>query len=480
MNPAPHFYLWINNKAQDGNASFQVCSPYNNKLVATVSMAGDRHVEAAIKSSANAFAELKGMARHARAELLLRIADGLGEAQTEIIDALVLEGGKPKAFAVQEFERTLAVFTWAAGEVTRFAGDIIPMDGMARGEGYEGYTLREPIGPVFGICPFNFPLNLVAHKVAPALAVGNPIIIKPATQTPISALIMARIATEAGAPAGSLNVLPMQHEQAALLLADERIRMVSFTGSPKVGWDIKNRIGKKRIALELGGNSGSIVDVSADLDWAAARLALGGFAQGGQSCIAVQRIYVQRDVYDPFLAKLVASAKETKAGNPREDDVVVGPVINSDAADRIMAWIDEAVGDGAVLSCGGRRLDMGVGNVIEPTVLTDVSPDMKVACQELFGPVVAVMPFDAFDDAIAAVNDSGFGLQAAVFTQSLAHMQQAVDELEVGGVVINDFPTYRVDHMPYGGVKNSGLGREGIRYTMLEMSEEKMVVTHKG
>ncbi|MDX8411179.1 MAG: aldehyde dehydrogenase family protein [Mariprofundaceae bacterium] len=479
MNPAPHFYLWINNKAQDGIASFQVCSPFNNKLVTTVSMAGDRHVEAAIKSSANAFADLRGMARHARAELLLRMVDGLGEAQTEIVDALVLEGGKPRAFALQEFERSLAVFSWAAEETRRFTGELLPMDGMARGEGYEGYTRREAIGPVFGICPFNFPLNLVAHKVAPAIAVGNPIIIKPATQTPISALIMARIATEAGAPAGSLNVLPMQHEQAALLLADERIKMVSFTGSPKVGWDMKGRIGKKRVALELGGNSGSIVDASADLDWAAARLALGGFAQAGQSCIAVQRIYVQRDVFKPFLIRLVAAAKETKAGDPREEDVVVGPVINNSAADRIMAWIDEAVGGGATLACGGRRLDMGVGNVIEPTVLTDVSTDMKVSCQEVFGPVITVTPFDAIDDAIAAINDSNFGLQAGVFTNDLTHAHHAIDALEVGGVVINDFPTYRVDHMPYGGVKHSGLGREGIRYTMLEMSEEKVVVIRK-
>lgn len=479
MRPAPHFYLWINNEVREGIATFRVCNPFNGALVATISLAGDKHVEAAVASSGRAFAALRAMSRFERSQILSSMAAHLAEARTEIVDALVLEGGKPRMFAVQEFERTLAVFGWAAEEAKRVAGEIVPMDGMARGEGYDGYTRREPIGPILGICPFNFPLNLVAHKVAPALAMGNPIIVKPAMDTPISALIMGRIAAASGTPAGSVNVLPMQHEQVSRLLADQRIAMVSFTGSAQAGWALKSRAGKKRVLMELGGNSGTIVDRSADIDWAVGRLALGGFAQAGQSCIAVQRIYVHRDVFEPFLAKLVTAARQTKAGDPRADDVIVGPVINADAATRIMGWIEEAVGAGAKLACGGKRLDLGAGNIIEPTVLTDVTDDMTICRQEVFGPVVTVVAFSEFAEAIRRVNDSEYGLQAAVFTNDLAHAQSAIELLEVGGVVINDFPTYRVDHMPYGGIKNSGLGREGIRHSMREMSEDKMVVIRR-
>lgn len=479
MSHAPHFYLWINNEAAAGDGSMEVLNPFDGKLVARVAQAGEKDVETAVQGSVQAAARLRLMPRHERAAMLTRIASGLKEAATEIIDALVLEGGKPRQFAEQELARSLATFTWAAEEAKRFAGKMIPMDGMERGSGYEGYTRREAIGPVLGICPFNFPLNLVAHKVAPALAVGNSCIIKPASNTPISALILGRIVTAAGAPAGSLNVLPMPHEQTERLLADERIKMVSFTGSAAVGWRLKERIGKKRLTLELGGNAGTIVDATADLEWAAGRCALGGFAQAGQSCIAVQRIYVHHAVYEDFLRLLKQQAEHCKAGDPRQPDVVVGPVISTAAAARILAWIEEAVAAGASVVCGGRRLDAGSGNVIQPTVLTDVTEDMKVCCQEVFGPVVTVTPFAEFEAAIAAVNRSNYGLQAGIFSNDLAHVLQAIERLEVGGVVVNDFPTYRVDHMPYGGVKDSGLGREGIKSAMLEMSEEKMVVLRR-
>ena len=404
---------------------------------------------------------------------------GLQDARSEIVDALIMEGGKPRMFAEQELARTLSVFTWAAEEAKRFCGERIPMDGMERGLGYEGYTRREPIGTILGICPFNFPLNLVSHKVAPALAAGNPVIIKPPTNTPISALILARIASEAGAPPGSLNVLPMRHEDASLLLENEHIKMISFTGSPKVGWALKKKAGKQRVTLELGGNSGTIVDASADLPWAAKRCALGGFAQAGQSCIAVQRIYVHSGAYDTFLDLLISEAGALKIGDPRKDGVTVGPVINSQAADRIMDWIEEAVSAGARVVHGGKRRRLGCGNVIEPTILTDVDEKMRVCCKEVFGPVVAVTPFEELETAIHRINGSGFGLQAAIFSNDLRSVQLAVELLEVGGVVVNDFPTYRVDHMPYGGVKDSGLGREGIRSAMLEMTLEKMVVIRK-
>lgn len=479
MGNAPTFYLWINGKAHEGASNIEVHNPFNGTTIATVSMAGKPHIRQAIQGCRRASAELKALSRVERAHLLNDIADGLQDSATEIVDTLVLEGGKPRMFAEQELARTLSVFSWAAEEAKRFCGDVIPMDGNERGVGYEGYTRREPIGPILGICPFNFPLNLVAHKVAPALAVGNPCIIKPASATPISALIMARIASEAGAPPGSLNVLPMQHQDIHHLLEDDSIKMVSFTGSPEVGWQLKSQIGKKRIALELGGNSGTIIDNSADLEWAAERCALGGFAQAGQSCIAVQRIYVHRCIYDTFLQQLIQQAASLKVGDPRKKDVTVGPVISKEAADRIMAWLEEAKKGGATIAHGGSRLEVGCGNVIEPTIMTNVAEEMRICREELFGPVVTIAPFDHIDEAIKRVNDSRFGLQAAIFSNNLEHVHRTVERLEVGGVVVNDFPTYRVDHMPYGGAKDSGLGREGIRYAMREMSEEKMVVIRK-
>jgi len=479
MPKAPNFYLWINGEACEGTNSTEVINPYDASPVATVSIAGQQQITAALCGCHNVFPLLKRMPRFERASMLECMLDGLQDAGQEMVDALIMEGGKPRVFAKQEFARTLAVFSWAAGEAKRFCGDRIPMDGMQRGIGYEGYTRREPVGPVLGICPFNFPLNLVAHKVAPALAVGNPVIIKPATHTPISALILARIASEAGAPPGSLNVLPMRHADVLALLDSDDIKMVTFTGSPEVGWDLKKRTGKQHIVLELGGNSGTIVDASADLAWAAKRCALGGFAHAGQSCIAVQRIYVHASVFGPFLDLLTCETKSLKIGDPRKADVVVGPVIHSAAADRIMAWLDKAISAGATLVCGGKRRRMGCGNVIEPTILTHVDEDMDVYRKEVFGPVVTVTPYEELETAIQWCNRSDFGLQAAIFSDKLHHVHQAIEALDVGGVVVNDFPACRVDHMPYGGVKASGMGREGIRSAMLEMTHEKMVIIKK-
>ncbi len=480
MPKIPNFYLWINGEAHESTDSTAIINPYDGSPIATVSIAGRKQITEALHGCHKAFIVLKHMSRFQRASILERMLDGLQDAMPEMVDALIMEGGKPKKFAEQEFTRTLAVFSWAAEEAKRFCGDRIPMDGMERGIGYEGYTRREPIGPVLGICPFNFPLNLVSHKVAPALAVGNPILIKPATNTPISALILARIASEAGAPPGSLNVLPMRHADISLLLGSDDIKMVTFTGSPDVGWALKRKVEKQRIVLELGGNSGTIVDASANLAWAAKRCVLGGFAQAGQSCIAVQRIYVHTSVFDSFLEILTAETKSLKIGDPRKTDVVVGPVIHSRSADRIMAWLEEAVSSGAKIVYGGKRRRMGCGNVIEPTIVTHVKEDMGICCKEIFGPVVTVTPYEELETAFQWCNHSDFGLQAAIFSNDLHHVHQAVDSLNVGGVIVNDVPTYRVDHMPYGGVKDSGLGREGIRSSMLEMTHEKMVVIRKG
>ncbi len=476
MSRTPNFYLWVNGEAREGADSVEIVNPYDASPVATVSIAGREEIAAALCGCRTVFPRLRRMPRFERASMLERMLDGLKDARQEMVDALIMESGKPDIFAKQEFSRTLAVFSWAAGEARRFCGEQIPMDGMERGIGYEGYTRREPVGPVLGICPFNFPLNLVAHKVAPALAVGNPIIIKPATRTPISALILARVASAAGVPPGSLNVLPMRHADVLTLLGSDDIRMITFAGSPEVGWALKEKVVKQRMLLELGGNSGTIVDASADLAWAAKRCALGGFAQAGQSRIAVQRIYVHASVFDPFLDILISETKSLKIGDPREAGVTVGPVIHASAADRIMAWIDKAVSAGATLVCGGKRRRMGCGNVIEPAILTNVSEDMDICRREVFGPVVTVTPYEELETAIQWCNRSDSGLQAAIFSDKLHHVYQAIETLDVGGIVVNDFPSCRVDHMPYGGTKASGLGREGIRSAMLEMTHEKMVV----
>lgn len=474
----PHFYLWLNSEARQGmSAPLEITSPFDGMLVGTVSIAGRRQIREAIVSSKAAFQNLKTMTRFQRSELLNRIVELLHDSRTELVDAMVLEGGKPRMFAEQEFERTLSTFSWASEEVKRFCGEQIPMDGMPRGRGYEGRTKLEPIGIILAITPFNFPLNLVAHKVAPALACGNPVILKPASNTPITALILARIVSEAGFPAGSLNVLPMRHQDIPMLLQSDDIKMVSFTGSSEIGWALKQLAGRQRITLELGGNSGTYVDESADLEFAAHQLAMGGFAHAGQSCISVQRIYAHKKIYEQFLNLLITATKKIKSGNPQSINVITGPLISAKSADRVLKWINEAEVNGAKIECGGKRLELGRGQVIEPTLLTHVKESMQVCCKEIFGPVITLSPVASCDEAISRINRSDYGLQAAIFSDDIRNIQYATEHLEVGGVIINDFPTYRIDHMPYGGSKGSGLGREGIRSAMLEMTEEKMIVT---
>lgn len=421
--------------------------------------------------------KMRNMARHSRAELLLAIASGIKQAATELTDALIMEAGKPRGYAELEVKRTITTFTIASEEARRFSGEIIAMDAFAQGEGYSGHSERIPLGIIFGITPFNFPLNLVAHKVAPALAAGNSIIIKPSSLTPISALILARIISEAGAPAGAVNVVPMHHKDVPMLLHNEHIKMLSFTGSADIGWHLKQSVIRQKVSLELGGNSGSYVDETCNLNWAAERLALGGFAQAGQSCISVQRIYVHQRVYDSFLSQLIRFGKKIKTGDPLNKDVVTGPVINLKTATRISQWIREAESAGARIELGGKRLPDENGRIIEPTILTDVKESMQVSCKEVFGPVVTVTPVSGVEEAVHRINRSHFGLQAAIFSHNLRSVEYATRHLEVGGIIVNDFPTYRADHMPYGGVKGSGLGREGVHSAMLEMSEEKMIVT---
>jgi glyceraldehyde-3-phosphate dehydrogenase (NADP+) len=382
------------------------------------------------------------------------------------------EAGKPITDARREVARAVQTFTIAAEEAKRIPGEVIPLDWTPGMDSHLGILRRVPIGPVLGITPFNFPLNLVAHKVAPALAAGNPILIKPAPQTPLTALLLAEVGLEAGVPPGGLNVLPCDNRVAERLVVDPRFKLLSFTGSAAVGWMLKAKCGKKKVVLELGGNAGVIVEQDADLDFAAQRCASGGFGYAGQTCISVQRIFVHHSVVDLFTTKLLLQVARLKGGDPNDESTVVGPLIDQHAAHRVEEWIGEAVAQGARVLLGGKRM----GSVVEATVLTNVTPTMKVSCQEVFGPVVTVTPYRQFDEALQAMNRSEYGLQAGVFTQDVNKVFHAFRHLEVGAVLVNEIPTFRAEHMPYGGVKDSGLGREGLRISIEEMTEPRFLV----
>ncbi|MER3422120.1 MAG: aldehyde dehydrogenase, partial [Nitrospiraceae bacterium] len=392
----------------------------------------------------------------------------------EFAQMITAEAGKPITDARREVGRAIQTFTVAAEEAKRIPGEVVPLDWTPGMESYLGIARRFPIGPILGITPFNFPLNLVAHKVAPSLAAGNPIVLKPAPQTPLTALMLGEVILEAGLPAGALSMLPCENTVAEQMVMDPRFKMLSFTGSAAVGWMLKAKCGKKRVTLELGGNAGVIVEPDADLDVAAQRCVAGGYVYAGQSCISVQRIYAHQSVYDTFLEKLLARVAALKVGDPLDETTVVGPLINEATARRVEEWVEEAVAQGARVRIGGKRK----GSLFEPTVLTDVTPSMKVSCQELFGPVLTVSPYIRFDEALAALNDSQYGLQAGVFTRDVEKVFRAYRELEVGAVLVNEIPTFRADHMPYGGVKDSGLGREGLRYAVEEMTELKLLVVN--
>ena len=369
-------------------------------------------------------------------------------------------------------ERAIFTFTVAAEESTRIYGEYLPLDSQEFTAGRWGIVRRFPLGPIAGITPFNFPLNLVAHKVAPAIACGCPIVLKPAPQTPLCALMLAEVVQQAGWPDGGLNVLPLSNEDAGLLVSDDRLKMISFTGSAAVGWQIKRNAGKKKVVLELGGNAGVIVHKDADLGYAAERCVTGGFSYAGQTCISVQRILVEHSVFGKFNDYLLTGIQELKSGDPLDESCDLGPMIRESDAVRASEWIQEAVRAGARLLCGGKRR----GAILEPTLLTGTRPEMKVNCQEIFAPVVTVEPYEDFREAVRQLNHSPYGLQAGVFTNDAKLLFSAYEELEVGSVIAGDVPTFRIDSMPYGGVKDSGLGREGLRYAMQEMTEPKLLV----
>jgi len=464
------FYLdgkWV----EDGDI-VEVRAPYDGSVIARVVRGRREHADAAIAAAVKAFGTTRRLPAFERQRVLRQISAGIAERKEEFSRTLALEAGKPIKAARQEVERAIFTFNVGAEESTRIYGEFLPLDWQEFTAGRWGIVRRFPLGPVAGITPFNFPLNLVAHKVAPAIAAGCSMVLKPAPQTPLCSLLLAECVQQAGWPDGGFNVLPLSNDDASLLITDDRIKLISFTGSVPVGWDIKRRAGKKKVVLELGGNAAVIVHNDADLAYAADRCVAGGFGYAGQTCISVQRILVEHSVYGKFTDLLVEGVKKLKSGDPLDESTDVGPVIRESDAVRSTAWIEEAVRGGARLLCGGGRK----GLVVEPTVLTGTRPDMKVNCQEIFGPVVTIEPYKTFDDALREVNHSSFGLQAGLFTRDAKLLFQAYEELEVGGLIAGDVPSFRIDHMPYGGVKDSGLGREGLRYAIEEMTQPKLLV----
>ena len=450
----------------------EIRAPYDGTVVGRVFQGRREHADAAIAAAVKAFGTTRRLPAFERQRVLRRVAESMSQRKEEFAHTLALEAGKPIKAARTEVERSIFTFTVAAEESTRIYGEYLPLDWQEFTVGRWGLVRRFPLGAVAGITPFNFPLNLVAHKVAPAIACGCTMVLKPAPQTPMSALLLAETIQQAGWPDGALNILPLSNEDAGLLITDERLKLISFTGSDAVGWEIKRRAGKKKVALELGGNAGVIVHSDADLAYAAERCVAGGFAYAGQSCISVQRILVERSVCGKFTDLLVAGVQQLKTGDPMLESTDVGPLIRENDAIRASDWVQEAVRGGARLLCGGQRK----GSILEPTVLTGTRSEMKVSCQEIFAPVVSVEPYDDFYDALKQVNSSAYGLQTGIFTRDAKLLFNAYEELEVGAVVAGDVPTFRIDHMPYGGIKDSGLGREGLRYAIEEMTEPKLLV----
>jgi acyl-CoA reductase-like NAD-dependent aldehyde dehydrogenase len=453
----------------------EVRSPYTGEPVGRVPQAGAEHARDAVDAAERAMRE--PLPAHRRAEILDGVAALLRERHDEVARTISAEAGKPMKAARVEAERAVSTFTMAAVEARRLAGEVVPMDASPAGAGKLAYTIRVPIGVVGAITPFNFPLNLVGHKVAPALAAGCAVVLKPAGQTPLSALFLAELETEAGLPAGWLNVLVgPSAEIGDVLVEDERVRLITFTGSAEVGWKLRERAARKKVNLELGNATPVIVEADADSEQAATRLAANAFAFAGQSCISVQRIYVQRDAYEDFVGRFVPKVEALRVGDPADEETDVGPVIDDDARERILAWIEEAKAEGATVLAGGDVAD----GLLRPTVLADVKPEMKVSCLEVFGPLCTVTPYDSLDEALALANGTEYGLQAGVFTASVSTAIAAAGALEFGGVTVNEAPTFRADQMPYGGVKASGNTKEGPHYAVREMTEERLVVIQSG
>lgn len=470
LNETYPFYLA--NKAESPNADLVVTDKYTGEVATKVAMASAADIDRGIAAAVDAAEPMRLMRPYERQAILQHCVDRFTERFDELAMALCIEAGKPIKDARGEVSRLIDTFRIAAEESVRIDGEIPNLEISARAKGYRGFVQKVPIGPCSFISPFNFPLNLAAHKVAPALAVGCPFVLKPASRTPIGALVIGEVLAETDLPAGAFSILPCHRDGADLFTTDERLKLLSFTGSPGVGWDLKARAGKKPVILELGGNAACVVDADADLEDAVGRLVIGAFYQSGQSCIGVQRILVHETIYDELRTKLVNATQKLIAGDPKKENTFIGPMISEGEAERLHGWVQAAIKAGSTLLCGGNR----DGAMLQATLLEDVPAGQDVCTEEAFGPVAVLSKFSDFDAALAQVNDSKFGLQAGVFTRDWYKIQKAWDTLEVGGVVIGDVPSWRVDNMPYGGVKDSGLGREGIRYAMADMTEERLLV----
>lgn len=464
--------LYAGGEFLSSSARLNVICPYDRRPVADTFLADEEILELSIRRALAAGQALAKMPAYARYEILMQIAGEMQARKAELARLLSLEAAKPLRYAASEIQRACATFIAAAEEAKRPAMECIRLDWEPSGKGKEGLVKHFPVGLVAGISPFNFPMNLAVHKIAPAIACGCPIILKPARSTPLSTLELARIIDGTALPRGALSVLPMDRETGNRLVTDERFRLLTFTGSPAVGWKMKAGAGKKKVVLELGGNAGVIVAASADREHALRRCVIGGFAYSGQVCIHTQRLFVARELFQEFAEDLVVRVKALKAGAPEDPETEVSSLINEENARRVEQWIEEAVLEGAELLCGGSRKD----SFIEPTILTRTDNRMKVCCREVFGPVITIDPIDTFEEAVDKVNDSIYGLQAGVFTNRVDEMDYAFTHLQVGGVIHNDVSIFRVDHMPYGGIKDSGLGREGVKYAMLDMMEPRILV----
>ena len=464
--------ILIGGEWQTAAESFAVVNPYSNEQLAEVYSAAEIENETAIAAAETASFEMRKLARYEIAAGLRKIADGIGRRKTEFAETMAREAAKPIKLAFGEVSRGIATFAWAAGEAERFAGEIIPVDTIAPGKNKTATTKRVPRGVIYGITPFNFPLNLVAHKVAPALASGNAIIIKPSPRTPLTALLLGEVFMESGLPKAALQIVPTETKHIETFYTDERIKMISFTGSAEIGWQIKQKAHKKAVALELGGSAPVIVDASADFEKSLAQTTIGAFAYAGQVCISVQRVYVHEKLFDEWTGRFIENAVNLRKGNPLDEATELSVMISADAAKKAQSRINEAEANGAKILCGNKLN----GATLDATVITNTTPEMRVVAEEIFAPVAVVEKFGEFAEAVERANQTKYGLQAGVFTNDLANSNYAQENLEYGGIIINDAPTFRVDNMPYGGTKNSGFGREGVRCAMEEMSEIRLVV----
>ncbi|MDH5680957.1 MAG: aldehyde dehydrogenase family protein, partial [Spirochaetota bacterium] len=463
---------YVANKPLAPNADLVVTNKYTGEAACRVALADEAAINEGIAQAVKAAEPMRKLASYERRDILNHCIGRFKERFEELAHAVCIEAGKPIKDSRGEVTRLIDTFQISAEEATRIGGEILPMDISPKAKGYRGMWKRVPIGPASFVSSFNFPLNLVAHKIAPALAVGCPFVLKPASRTPIGALIIGEILSELDLPEGAFSVLPCSREGADLFTTDERLKLLSFTGSPEVGWAMKARAGKKKVILELGGNAGCVVDEDADLDDAVARIIFGAFYQSGQSCISVQRILVHAGIYDKFKDKLVAATRELKMGDPLDESTFIGPMISESEAKRLEEWIASAQTRGGKLLCGGKRQ----GSMLEATLLEDVPETENICSLEAFGPVAVLSQFTDFDEALKTVNNSNYGLQAGLFTTNIHKINKAWDELEVGGVIIGDIPSWRMDHMPYGGVKDSGIGREGVRFAIEDLTEIRLLV----